>query len=97
MKFELVEPPEPAVPETVEDEAGVSHAPEGPGDDPVAGIEALTSQFVAEVAVAAEGIDASLAELAEVVQSSQTDAVEWDGAAPPENFRAGRFGRRAGE
>ncbi|WP_067456516.1 hypothetical protein [Actinomadura macra] len=88
MKFELVEPPETPAPE-VEDRAPAD-AP-ATAEDAVAGLAEATGRLRADVAAESERIDASLAELAQVIRDSRWPGPEHFAAGPPGNFRPDRF------
>ncbi|QXJ24197.1 hypothetical protein AGRA3207_005472 [Actinomadura graeca] len=87
MKFELVEPPE-APDHEVRDEA--PEAVPATAEEAIAGLTEATVRFSADVAAESERIDASLAELAQVIRDSG-HARHGFTAVPPGNFRPDRF------
>lgn len=92
MKFELVEPPEPLIPD-------MSAAPQAPPPprrgpkartDPAAGLAVVTERLTTEVAAQIERIDVSVGELTAAVAALPER--ESSRARPPGNFRPDRFG-----
>ncbi|WP_242903162.1 hypothetical protein [Actinomadura terrae] len=97
MKFEVVEPPEAPRSEVVVEAPEAAPATAVDAGDAVAGLAAVAERLSADVAAESARIDASLAELAQVIADSRGVAEQGPVAGPPGNFRADRFRSADGE